>query len=116
EGELGTVDHYQRVEGNKLRWRSRMPNDPEFNATEIVYVIDYSLAGILVPQGLPGSNDYELKHDFAFSDREGNIEKFSLDLQLASDWSSPAGRRIRHKASQLLPGEGDIVHISLEFL
>lgn len=107
-GDLSTVDHYF-LDGNVLRWRSRAPDAPEFANTEIVYTIDYSLEKVLVPSTVPGSNEYALQHDFAFASREGNIEKFSLDLGLASEWSSPAGRTIRRHASQLIPGESYVL-------
>src|SRR5688572_19948652 len=114
-GPLHTVDQYQLMDGNVLRWRSRETSDPEFANTEIVYTIDYSLQKVLVPSTIPGSSEYELRHDFAFADRPGNIEKFSLDLALASDWSSPAGRRIRRRAAQLIPGESYVLNIPLKF-
>lgn len=114
-GDVETVDHYQLMEGNVLRWRSRAPSDPAFDNTEIVYTIDYSLQNILVPSAIPGSNEYELSHDFAFPDRDGNIAAFSLDLTLASDWSSPDGRRFHRRASQLLPGENYVLHVPLQF-
>jgi uncharacterized membrane protein YgcG len=114
DGDLGTIDNYQLVEGRKLRWRSRAPNDPEFDRTEIIYAIDYSLGGIVVPRVWP-RDAYELRHDFAFPDRAGNIERFSLDLTLGNDWSSPNGRHIRRNASQLLPGESVVLKLPLRF-
>jgi hypothetical protein len=114
DGDLGTVDNYQLVEGRKLRWRSRAPSDPEFDRTQIIYAIDYSLGGIVVPRVWP-RDAYELRHDFAFADRSGNIERFSLDLTLGNAWSSPNGRHIRRKASQLLPGESVLLELPLQF-
>jgi hypothetical protein len=113
-GDVDQVDHYL-LDGNVLRWRSRAPGDPDFANTEIVYAIDYSLERVLVPSTIPGSNEYALRHDFAFANRDWNIEKFSLDLALDSDWSSPAGRSIRRHASQLMPGESFVLDIPLSF-
>jgi hypothetical protein len=115
DGDVENVDHFQLMGGNVLRWRSRAPGDPAFDHTEIVYTIDYSLEHVLVPSVIPGSQDYELRHDFAFADREGNIADFSLDLALAADWSSPAGRTIHRRAAQLLPGENVVLTVPLKF-
>ncbi len=46
-----------------------------------------------------------LDHDFAFSDREGVIERFVLDLELAPEWTARE-RRIHRELTDLLPGVG----------
>src|SRR5687767_14454696 len=46
EGSLDTVDRYAMTDEHTLRWRSREPSAPQFENTELVYTIDYSLANI----------------------------------------------------------------------
>src|SRR3954468_2691974 len=41
-GNLDAVDHWDFTKGNVVRWRSRLPADPPFSNTRIVYVLDYS--------------------------------------------------------------------------
>jgi hypothetical protein len=82
EGDLSQMDRYGWKDPQTLRWRSRLPSDPPFDNTEIDYEIAYTLSGILVRQG----DDYVLDHDFAFPDRVGSIETFSLDLTLDPAW------------------------------
>ena len=52
-----------------MRWRSRLPSDPEFSDTAIVYLLEYTLTGILLQR----ADGYLLDHDFAFPDRTGEI-------------------------------------------
>lgn len=109
EGDLDQVDRYGWTDGNTLRWRSRLPNDPPFDGTEIVYVLDYTLDEVLVPR----RGSYFLDHEFVFTDREGDIEHFSLDLTLDPVWK-PAGPLDRHhEAGPLSPGEGFQVEAEL---
>ena len=67
EGSLDDLDHYAWFSGRLLRWRSRLPDDPPFEDTEIVYDVAYSLYGALVETG----GRYALNHDFAFAERPG---------------------------------------------
>jgi len=47
-GNLTAVDHYDFFKDSKtLRWRSRLPEDPEFENTELTYRIRYTLSGVL---------------------------------------------------------------------
>ena len=46
-GSLSAVDEWSMNE-NVLRWRSRLPSDPPFAKTELVYELAYMLAGVLV--------------------------------------------------------------------
>lgn len=108
EGELDRVDRYQRT-GNRVRWRSRLPADPPFRQREIEYVLDYSLAPVLVPEG----DGYRLDHDFAFPDRAGTIERYSLRLELDPAWAAPAGATPRYQAAGLPPGRGFVVSLPL---
>ena len=86
EGNLSEVDRYGWKDPRTLRWRSRRASDPSFADTEIDYEIAYTLSGILLRQG----NSYVLDNDFAFPQRDGQIESFSLDLELDPVW-----RRLR---------------------
>src|SRR5688572_25479823 len=116
DGDLNDVDHYRVVENNVLRWRARSPNDPEFANTEIVYVIDYTIGRALTPAVWPPrSNAYLLKHDFAFTDRPGPIERFSYELALGPAWTTTDDRRLHGRARNLLPGESVIAEIPLAF-
>ena len=108
--DLSGVDQYQFTEPTVLRWRSRMPNDPPFENKEITYVLKYSIDGVLrLTDGV-----YYLEHDFAFPDRAGSINNFSLRFDLDPVWrgtQSPVIRRHRG----LVPGEGVVVPLTLEF-
>ncbi|MEA2463842.1 MAG: hypothetical protein QOJ98_1589, partial [Acidobacteriota bacterium] len=115
EGSLDTVDRYAMSDEHTLRWRSREPISPQFDKTELVYTIDYSLQNVLVPDADPRSRRYTLDHDFAFTDREGVIERFSLELTLGDAWHSADGRVLRRQAKNLLPGESVVVTLPLEF-
>lgn len=81
-GDLDEVDHFDWGDGATLRWRSRRPSDPPYAGEELVYVLEYTLSGVLVERG----GRYRLAHDFAFPDRVGSIERFTLDLELDPVW------------------------------
>jgi uncharacterized membrane protein YgcG len=110
-GDLSAVDHYGFTGETTLRWRSRLPSDPPFERAEIVYVLRYTLSDILVPVG----DGYRLDHDFAFTDREGVIERFTLDLDLDPVWSvtPPFARSITRLS--LPPGAGVVVTKDLRY-
>jgi len=111
EGNLSEVDHYGWSDARTLRWRSRLPSDPPFSGTEIDYEIAYTLFGVLVRQG----DSYVLDHDFAFPDRVGSIEKFSLDLELDPAWQ-PRRPWPGHLArGPLPPGQGVVVTLPLSY-
>jgi uncharacterized membrane protein YgcG len=111
EGDLSDVDEYDWVTGSTLRWRSRLPSDPPFEATVIPYVLDYTLSGVLEERG----GLYRLNHDFAFADRAGEIERLSLDLSLDPVWR-PAGDLPAHIERQhVYPGETVIVTADLAY-
>jgi uncharacterized membrane protein YgcG len=99
-GDLDSVDHWDWVEGN-VRWRSRRPDDPPFDRTPLTYVLDYTLSGILVPTEDP--KVWTLHHDFAFSQREGVIERLVVDLELDPVWEPPPSFRGHHEARDLPP-------------
>src|SRR5437762_696460 len=73
-GPLDKVDRFQLTDGPVLRWRSRLPSDPPFEKTRITYRLRYTLSGIVRRV----NKRYLLSHDFAFSERTGVIENFTL--------------------------------------
>jgi hypothetical protein len=112
-GDLTAVDEYRLFEGPTLRWRARLPSDPPFDKRELVYVIDYTLGHVLAPDVF--GRGYTLEHDFAFADRPGNIEHFSLEIALGNAWSSSEGRVLRRNATKLAPGESFEFSAPLQF-
>jgi uncharacterized membrane protein YgcG len=110
-GDLSAVDEFAWKDPATLRWRSRLPGDPPFQETELVYEIAYSLSGVLVKEG----DRYLLDHDFAFPDRPGPIESFRLDLSLDPAWKP--GVRFPGKLSRgpLPPGEGVVLRLPLAY-
>ncbi|HEY2930518.1 MAG TPA: hypothetical protein VGK99_02145 [Acidobacteriota bacterium] len=111
-GGLWRVDHYDWTGSHTLRWRSRLPSEPLFNETTLVYLIDYTLSNILVPQ----AEGYWLDHDFCFADRSGVIEEFTLDLQLDPLWRAAGGVSQRLHRASLPPGAGVPVLLYLDYL
>jgi uncharacterized membrane protein YgcG len=111
EGDLDDLDQYAWADDSVLRWRSRMPADPPFVETAIAYVLDYTLLGVLRKSG----GLYRLDHDFAFPDRSGEIERFSLDLALDPVWQ-PASAVPRHlEREHVYPGESVLVTADLAY-
>lgn len=107
---LDQVDHWEFTDEKTLRWRSRLPDAPPFESERITYVLEYTLGNILVASG----DRYRLQHDFAFPNREGVIERFTLDLELDQAWRAP-GLETRRTAGPLQPGRGFVVTADLEF-
>ena len=109
-GNLEQVDHFDWGKGNVLRWRSRLPSDPPFAATTLTYRIDYVLTGIL-----RYTNDgYLLNHDFAFSDRNGEIRHFLLRLTLDPVWKTNEVIAPQIEANKLLPGQSYVLRRTLQ--
>lgn len=108
-GDLSAADQFAWHGDNTLRWRSRLPSDPPFDNTELVYEIVYTLHGILVKQG----GRYLLDHDFAFPDRAGPIERFTLAFELDPVWR-PERAFDGLSLSGLRPGESAVVKLALE--
>lgn len=109
-GSLDRVDNYDFVDDTTLRWRSRTPSDPPFRNERITYILDYTLANILVKKG----DRYVLDHDFAFPERAGNINRFTLDVDLAPEWSA-VDLQHRIELGPLRPGQSAIVRGTLEY-
>jgi uncharacterized membrane protein YgcG len=108
EGDLDAVDHYAWADSKTLRWRSRLPSDPPFRDTSLTYEIDYTLAGIL----WQSNGVYHLDNNFVFVDREGVIQRFTLDLDFAPAW---AAAPVHLEQTDLFPGEDVLVTRDLTF-
>jgi uncharacterized membrane protein YgcG len=111
EGDLSNVDEYQWTDGRTLRWRSRLPSDPSFQGSSLVYVLEYALSGVLTQDG----DRYRLAHDFAFADRQGPIESHAVDLEIDPVWTLPQGHRLHFDAGALPPGTGYVVRLELGY-
>jgi uncharacterized membrane protein YgcG len=110
QGSLSDLDHYAFADPTTLRWRSRLPSDPPFENTEILYELDYELSGILLKEG----GTYILDHDFAFPDRSGRIEAFTLDVSLDPAWKARIPAPSRLERGPLPPGASVVVRVELE--
>ncbi len=110
-GDLSQVDHWDFVGNDHLvRWRSRLPSDPPFQSRELTYALEYVLSNILVQT----SRGAHLHHDFAFSDRAGVIENFSLHLDIDPVWRGLTSPLEIHKHN-LVPGESVIEDADLVY-
>jgi uncharacterized membrane protein YgcG len=112
EGDLDQVDEYAWHDSKTLRWRSRLPTDPPFDRREIVYRIEGVYTGILKEAG---DGLWILDHDLLFADRDGDIERARLALDLGAGWelATPAPAVI--EVGRLPPGEGLVVRRELRF-
>ena len=102
-GSLDEVDRYDWADGDTLRWRSRLPADPPFDASELDYRLDYRITGAL---RRIGERAYQLDHQFAFTERDGVIERLVVRLALAPEWRSASGLPVSGELGPLAPGEG----------
>jgi len=102
EGGLSAVDEYGWTAPGMLRWRSRLPTDPEFQRTELVYEITYVLSGVLVKQG----STYLLDHNFGLPDAEWPIQKLKVSLELDHVWK-PLGPFPGSYESGVLPAKSN---------
>lgn len=110
-GDLDLVDHYDFTDATTLRWRSRRPSDPPFRSTTLVYEIDYVLSNVLTRTG----PIYLLDHDFAFPDRDGVIETFSLNLKVDPAWSAAGDTTfpVSLTRTNLKPGQSVVLTLPL---
>lgn len=112
EGDVDAVDHYDVMSGNAVRWRSRLPDGPVFNGTLLTYVLSFRYRNIL---DYDGDGGYTLNHDFAFSDRQGELTRFVLDLTLDSVWRAPSDFTGHYEAGPLPAYEGYTVRVPLTY-
>jgi uncharacterized membrane protein YgcG len=103
------VDDFTWTDSRTLRWRSRLPSDPAFANTPLIYVLHYKLSEIL----LKGALQYVIDHDFAFPDRPGPIERLTLNLNFDPAWQPPGDFKNAYNAGPLEPGEGFVLKIPL---
>lgn len=101
------------LSGTTLRWRARRPNDPPFRQQPLAYVIEYRLSNVIQRQGASG---YLLRHDFAFADRPGAIERYSLRLDVDPVWRPGPGLEPRIEREHLPPGQSVILRIPLAWM
>lgn len=101
--------HHYVLSGNTLRWRAREETDPPFNNREMTYVIEYVLRNVIVRE----RDGYSLEHDFAFAERDGVIESFTLDLEFDPVWKLPEGFQTHIERPMIPPGQSVIVDIPL---
>lgn len=111
EGSLDDVDRFAWFSNRVLRWRSRLPGDPPFASTEIVYDIAYSLYGALVEAG----DGFLLSHDYAFAVRPGPIEDVVVTLRVDPAWRVDGPREQTLRGGRLPPGRGYVVRTSLQW-
>ncbi len=110
--DLSQVDHYDWADDRTLRWRSRLPSDPEFDETAITYELDYRLTGVLRPVG---EGLYLLDHDFAFPQRSGPIEHFHLELAVDPAFAPEDELPASLDRQDLAPGESVVVTARLRY-
>src|SRR5688572_20357425 len=110
-GDLDAVDEFDWTNSKTLRWRSRLPADPAFDNQQIVYELDYTLSNVLIADG----DAYKLDHDFAFPDRAGVIESFSLAFAAAAIWRSTTPLPLRLERTNIPPGASVVVTVPLQY-
>jgi hypothetical protein len=105
------VDAFAWADPRTLRWRSRLPSDPPFLNTPLIYELHYRLSGIL----LMDDAGYRLDHDFAFPNRPGPITRFTLHLVLDPVWQPPAQFQDRYTAGPLPRRRSFVLTIPLRY-
>ena len=110
-GNIAAVDHFDFFKDSMtLRWRSRLPENPEFENKELTYRIRYTLSGVLRGR----NNQFKLAHDFAFPERQGDIKHFNLHFTLDPLWSG-LDSPLTIDQDNLEPGRGVIVRGELKY-
>lgn len=111
KGSLDFVDQWDFAgSDNVIRWRSRMPSDPPFENRELTYVIEVTYSNILEPLD---DGSYRLDHDFGMSDRNGPIERYTLNLTFDPIWYGAEPARLEQ--NNVVPGEGAVVTRTLRY-
>src|SRR5262245_20470949 len=105
------VGEFTWTDRRTLRWRSRLPSDPPFANTHLIYALHYNLSGILLKM----DEQYRIDYDFAFPDRSGPIERFTLNLDLDPVWQPLGKYQNRYSAGPLEPGKGFVVNTPLRY-
>lgn len=94
-----------------LRWRARDMDAPPFQNTVKTFVLTYSMTNILMRRG----DRYRLSHDFAFPDRAGVIERFTLDFETDPAWKAEVGIPSDIVVENMQPGSGYVLNIPLAY-
>jgi uncharacterized membrane protein YgcG len=107
------IDEFTWADRRTLRWRSRLPSDPPFADTHLTYVLHYKLSGVLLKDD---ESHFRIDHDFAFPNRPGPIERFTLALNFDPAWQPLSGDyQSRYTGGPLEPGESFVVNIPLRY-
>lgn len=110
-GSLDEVDNWLETSTGVLRWRSRLPSDPSFDKRSITYEIDYTYRGAVVRDG----DQLRIAHDFAFPNRPGSIDRFTLTLDVDPAWQVAFLTPLKREAENLRPGDGLVVALELTY-
>ncbi|HSH45842.1 MAG TPA: DUF2207 domain-containing protein, partial [Longimicrobiales bacterium] len=110
EDDAERVDTYDQ-DGSTVRWRSRDPDDPPFSHERLDYVLEYSVTNAVIPR----PDGYLLDYDFLFTDRDGPVDRFTLELELADAWTPQAQVQSRWDAVAIPPGNGFKLEIPLTY-
>jgi uncharacterized membrane protein YgcG len=112
QGSLDVVDGWELIGRDRVRWRARNAADPQFDNTKITYVLRYALSNVLLRE----DDRYVLDHDFAFSDREGAIEHFQLELTLDPAWQTFGALQENWSVDAIPPGKSFVLRVPLRFV
>lgn len=110
DDDLDEIDQYEADDG-RIRWRSRLPDDPPFEGDRIDYVIDYVVSNAILPR----DGGYILDRDFMVVDRASTVERFSLALTLDDAWATDPGFTGSWEAVNIPPGRGFAVRVPLAY-
>ena len=110
-GGLTAVDEWDWTGENVVRWRSRLPGDPEFSETRLVYELVYTLHNVLVKQ----SGGFLLDHNFGLPAAEFPIRKIGVVLELDPVWKPTAAFPGRYEGGPLSPGSNFTVTVPLTY-
>ena len=111
-GDLDDIGEFRWFDGDMLRWRTRMPDDPPFRDELRIYELDYVIAGVLVRHG----GRFFLDHDFAFPDRSGIIEHLHGELTFDPSWRALNATDTSFDVDSLPPGQGAVRSATLEYV
>ena len=111
EGDLDQVGEWKWHDSSTLRWRSRHPNDEPFKNAEIVYLLEYTISNVLTRV----EDEYVLRHEFAFPQRDGIIEKLTVRFTFDEVWSPVSPPRQRFELVNLPPGESATIETRFRY-
>jgi hypothetical protein len=111
-GDLEQVDRWDFTDRRTLRWRSRARDDPPFASSTVVYVLEYTLAGVLVRSGESGRL---LDHDFAFPDRSWPIGAILVRIVFDPAWQAAEAGPLHLDGGPLPPGAGFVARVPLRW-